>query len=164
MTTVLWNGTRSEQQNEMQVRHRDLAFGGWSHRQGQSLCPVRNSRSMTPKYLCWTQSQSYISRLLCPDGYFGKSDHLLVPVNKWNRISNHLPLLLEKAMAPHSSVLAWRIPGTGEPDGLPSMELHRVGHDWSDLAVTAAATTTIMVKVFIHHTVRQRSMDGWTPS
>ena len=36
---------------------------------------------------------------------------------------------LEKEMATHSSVLAWRIPGTAEPDGLPSMELHRVGHD-----------------------------------
>ena len=37
-------------------------------------------------------------------------------------------------MATHSSVLAWSIPGTGEPDGLPSMGSHRVGHDWSDLA------------------------------
>ena len=36
---------------------------------------------------------------------------------------------LEKAMAPHSSTLAWRIPGTGEPGGLPSMGLHRVGHN-----------------------------------
>ena len=36
---------------------------------------------------------------------------------------------LEKAMATHSSVLAWGIPGTGEPGGLPSMGLHRVGHD-----------------------------------
>ena len=36
---------------------------------------------------------------------------------------------LEKDMATHSSVLAWRIPGTGEPGGLPSMESHRVGHD-----------------------------------
>ena len=36
---------------------------------------------------------------------------------------------LEKEMAPHSSVIAWRIPGTGEPGGLPSMGLHRVGHD-----------------------------------
>ena len=42
---------------------------------------------------------------------------------------------LEKEMATHSSVLAWRIPGTGEPGGLPSMGLHRVGHDWRDLAV-----------------------------
>ena len=41
---------------------------------------------------------------------------------------------LEKKMATHSSVLAWRIPGTGEPSGLPSMGSHRVGHDWSDLA------------------------------
>ena len=40
---------------------------------------------------------------------------------------------LEKEMAAHSSVLAWRIPGTGEPGGLPSMGSHRVGHDWSDL-------------------------------
>ena len=37
-------------------------------------------------------------------------------------------------MATHSSVLAWRIPGTGEPGGLPSVGLHRVGHDRSDLA------------------------------
>ena len=42
-------------------------------------------------------------------------------------------------MATHSSVLAWRIPGTGEPGGLPSMGSHRVGHDWSDLAAAAAA-------------------------
>ena len=46
---------------------------------------------------------------------------------------------LEKEMATHSSVLAWRIPGTGEPGGLPSMGSHRVGHDWSDLAAAAAA-------------------------
>jgi len=45
---------------------------------------------------------------------------------------------LEKEMATHSSVLAWRIPGTGEPGGLPSLGLHRVGHDWSDLAAAAA--------------------------
>jgi len=37
-------------------------------------------------------------------------------------------------MATHSSVLAWRIPGTGKPGGLPSMGSHRVGHDWSDIA------------------------------
>ena len=45
---------------------------------------------------------------------------------------------LEKEMATHSSVLAWRIPGTGEPGGLPSMGSHRVRHDWSDLAAAAA--------------------------
>ena len=41
-------------------------------------------------------------------------------------------------MATHSSVLAWRIPGTVEPGGLPSMGSHRVGHDCSDLAAAAA--------------------------
>ena len=46
---------------------------------------------------------------------------------------------LEKEMATHSSVLAWRIPGMVEPDGLPSTGLHRVGHDWSDLTAAAAA-------------------------
>ena len=46
---------------------------------------------------------------------------------------------LEKEMATHSSVLAWRIPGTGKPGGLLPMGLHRVGHGWSDLAVAAAA-------------------------
>ena len=45
---------------------------------------------------------------------------------------------LEKEMATHSSVLAWRIPGMREPHGLPSMGSHRVGHDWSDLAAAAA--------------------------
>ena len=44
---------------------------------------------------------------------------------------------LEKEMATHSSVLDWRIPGTAEPDGLPSMGSHRVGHDWSNLAAAA---------------------------
>ena len=41
-------------------------------------------------------------------------------------------------MATHSSVLAWRIPGTGEPGGLSSLGSHRVRHDWSNLAAAAA--------------------------
>ena len=45
-------------------------------------------------------------------------------------------------MATHSSVLAWRIPGMGEPGGLPSMWSHRVEHDLSDLAAAAAALTS----------------------
>ena len=45
---------------------------------------------------------------------------------------------LKKEMATHSSILAWRIPGTGEPGGLPSMGLHRVRQDWHDLAAAAA--------------------------
>ena len=49
---------------------------------------------------------------------------------------------LEKEMATHSSVLACRIPGMGEPCRLPSMGSHRVGHDWSNLAAAAAAYCT----------------------
>ena len=45
---------------------------------------------------------------------------------------------LEKEMTTTPSTLAWRIPGTGEPGGLPSMGSHRVGHDWSDLAAAAS--------------------------
>ena len=53
-------------------------------------------------------------------------------------VTFHFPAL-EKEMATHSSVLGWRIPGTGEPGGLPSMGSHRVGHNWGDLAAVAAA-------------------------
>ena len=61
-------------------------------------------------------------------------------------------------MAPHSSTLAWRIPGMGEPGGLPSMGSHRVGHDWSDLAAAAienhetlsfSFTKSFFVKLFL---------------
>ena len=51
---------------------------------------------------------------------------------------------LEKEMATHSSVLAWRIRGTGEPGGLPSMRLHRVRHDWSNLAAAAVAARLVL--------------------
>ena len=53
-------------------------------------------------------------------------------------------------MATHSSVLAWRIPGTGEPGGLPSMGSHRVGHDGSDLAAAAAPSGLYVVPAFQH--------------
>ena len=52
---------------------------------------------------------------------------------------------LEKEMATHSSVLAWRIPGTGEPGGLPSMGSHRVRHNWNDLAAAAAAAAWLRI-------------------
>ena len=60
-------------------------------------------------------------------------------LNKWG-----------KAMATHSSVLAWRFPGTEEPGGLPSMGSHRVGHDWHDLA--AAALLFCICQVFYSYT------------
>ena len=55
----------------------------------------------------------------------------------WTRLSDFIPFhshALEKEMATHSSVLAWRIPGTGEPGGLPSMGSHREEQHWSGLA------------------------------
>ena len=61
---------------------------------------------------------------------------------------------LEKEMATHSSVLAWRIPGTAEPSGLPSMGSHRVGHDWSDLAAAAA--------VYMHHRMLLSPQNKWS--
>ena len=64
---------------------------------------------------------------------------------------------LEKEMAPHSSVLAWRIPGTGEPGGLPSMGSHRVGHHWSDLAAGPQNGYTIL------HFHQQYMSDTFSP-
>ena len=52
--------------------------------------------------------------------------------------------LIKEPMETHSSVLAWRIPGMGEPGRLLSMGLHRVGHDWSDLAAAAGNSYSIM--------------------
>ena len=53
---------------------------------------------------------------------------------------------LEKEMATHSSVLAWRIPGTGEPGGMPSMGSHRVGHHRSDLAAADTQNENMLSK------------------
>ena len=52
---------------------------------------------------------------------------------------------LEKEMTTHSSILAWGIPGTEEPSGLPSMGSHIVRHDWSDLAAAAAAAWNLFL-------------------
>ena len=64
-------------------------------------------------------------------------------VKSWTRLSDFTFTsyfcALEKEMATHSSVPAWRIPGMGEPGGLPSMGSHRARHDWRDLAAAAAA-------------------------
>ena len=60
---------------------------------------------------------------------------------------------LEKEMATYSSVLAWRIPGMGEPGGLLSLGSHRVGHDRSDLAAVAAAYCIGVCLSGLHHSV-----------
>ena len=66
---------------------------------------------------------------------------------------------LEKEMATHSIVLAWRIPGMGEPGGLPSMGLHRVGHDWSDLAAAAAVYYVSGTVLIIKRSVTKSDKD-----
>ena len=58
---------------------------------------------------------------------------------------------LEKEMATHSNIIAWIIPGTEEPGGLLSMELHRVRHKWSDLA--AAAVTSLEIESLVLNSV-----------
>ena len=57
---------------------------------------------------------------------------------------------LEKEMTTHSSVLAWRVPGVGEPGGLPSVGSHIVGHNWSDLAAAAAAECLLFPALSFH--------------
>jgi len=54
---------------------------------------------------------------------------------------------LEKEMATHSTIIAWRIPGTEEPGGLPSVGSHRVRHDFNDLAAAAAVSFIFMAFV-----------------
>ena len=83
---------------------------------------------------------------MCGGGEEGRVVYTIWSLGERHLIQSSIELLtftfhfqaLEKEMTTHSSVLAWRIPGTGEPGGLPSMRSHRVRHDWSDLAAAAA--------------------------
>ena len=70
----------------------------------------------------------------------------------------HFPAL-EKEMATHSSVLAWRIPGTGKPRGLTSVGSHRVWHDWGDLAAAVKGLS----RVFSSTTIRKHQILGALP-
>jgi len=70
--------------------------------------------------------------------------------SKVNLLCLYIYIYLEKEMATHSSILAWRIPGTEEPGGLPSMWSHRVGHDWSDLAAAAAHIYPLFFRFLSH--------------
>ena len=99
------------------------------------------NRSMEEKW----RRRWHPTPLLLPGKSHGQRS--LVGCSPWGReesdTTEWLPFtfhfhVLEKGMATHSSILAWRIPGTGEPGGLPSVGSHRVGHDWSNLAAAAA--------------------------
>ena len=101
--------------------------------------------------LTWQDSHTYIKKLrskFCPkfcESVFSQQSSMLLPFSIilfYLNEKNYFTMLcwfLEKEMATHSSVLAWRIPGMGEPGGLLSMGSHRVRHDWSNLAGSAAA-------------------------
>ena len=69
---------------------------------------------------------------------------------------------LEKEMATHSSVLAWRIPGMVEPGGLQSMGWHRVGHDWSNLVAAAAAFLMVQLSHLYMTTGKTIALTTWT--
>ena len=98
------------------------------------------SRSLL-QALCWNSTSyaylSYVSIHLgqysCLESHGWRSLEGCSPWGRWGSNTFHFHAL-EKEMGTHSSVLAWRIPGTGEPGGLLSVGLHRVRHDWSDLA------------------------------
>ena len=85
---------------------------------------------------CWSLPHFRLAQLGCLQRWriYAESQSILCDkFNKWNLGGN-----TEEAMASHSSVLAWKIPWTGEPGGLLSMGWHRVGYNWSDLAAAAA--------------------------
>ena len=119
---------------------------------GLGKIPWRREWQPTPVFL---PGKSHGQRSLVDYSPWGRRESGTFPVKRWQQIfsaSRVMWSLLhlfnssshkERAMATHSSVLAWRIPGTGEPGGLPSMGSHRVRHDWSNLAAAVAAVATI---------------------
>ena len=100
------------------------------------MCIWRKQWQHTPVLL---PGKSHWQRRLVGCSPWGRQK---LDTTEWLTFTFHFHAL-EKEMATHSSVLTWRIPGMGEPGGLPSKGLHRVGHDWSDLA--AAAATAVYV-------------------
>ena len=103
-----------------EVPEADLRFLNWKSREGDGT-PLQHSRLKNPMDgRAWWSAVHGVAKIRTRLSDFTFSFHF------------HS---LEKEMATHSSVLAWRIPGTGEPGGLSSMG---VGHDWSNLAVAVA--------------------------
>ena len=133
-----------------------------------------NNRMGKMRDLFWRR-QWHPTPVLLPGKSHGQST--LVGCSPWGRTESDMTErlhfhfhALEKEMASHSSVLAWRIPGTGEPGGLPSMGSHRVGHNWSDLAAAADSilknrditfpTKVRLVKAIVYPVVMYRYVVG----
>ena len=94
-------------------------------------CTYRSHSSTLAWKILWTEEPGRLQSM----GRW-RSDR-----TKWLHFHFSLSCIGEGNGNPLQWVLAWRIPGMGEPGGLPSMGLHRVEHDWSDLAAVAAAAT-----------------------
>ena len=107
------------------------------------LVPTRKSSERTKKELRWKSSKRHRSHKRTCKGCLGDL-HMLITVKvlslSVDKDSTFLCTILEKAMAPHSSTLAWKILWTEEPGGLQSMGLLRVGHNW----VTSLSLFTFM--------------------
>ena len=105
--------------------------------------------------------------VLLPGNFHGRRS--LVGCSPWGRWESDMSSFtftfhfhaLEKEMATHSSVLAWRIPGMGEPGGLPSMGSHRVRHDWSDLAAAAAAAFFAVLILICENGISYHLFRSW---
>ena len=133
---------------------------------GIRLIPRRRQQQPTPVLL---PGESHGRRSLVGCSPWGREES-----DTTKRLHFHFHAL-EEEMATHSSVLAWRIPGTEESVGLPSMGLHRVGHDWGDLAAAARLIltseglfncqykTTLCVCMLSHFSRVQLFVMLWTP-
>ena len=82
-------------------------------------------------------------------------------VDETNSGFKYLQIMWYSFIKSHSSVLAWRIPGTREPGGLPSMGSHRVGYDWSALAAAAAAAAFIKKKKKKNNAISPSLVTEW---
>ena len=131
---IYWNKGENKRQSVLGIQRKSLQ----SRRQAKGITTMvrrhhwRRQWQATPVPL---PGKSHGRRSLVSCSPQGRKES---DTTEWLQLHFHFHTL-EKEMATHSSVLAWRIPGTGKPGGLHSVGSHRVGHDWRDVAATAAA-------------------------
>ena len=129
----------------------------WGGQSGQTLLRGQERQRWSwPRALFTGNSdkrrrQWHPTPVLLPGKSLGRRS--LVGCSPWGRwgsdVTERLPFhfslsCIGEEMATHSSVLAWRIPGMGEPGGLPSMGSHRVGHSWDEFTAAAATLTRVV--------------------
>ena len=116
-----------------------IPYYSWLHYTGQALLPLLFLDGFP-----WTYSHELLTHLFQVLAQMPFSQRRLSWPSYSTGIARQCYTPVEKAMATHFSTLAWKIPGTAEPGGLPSMGSHRVGHNWSDLAAAAAILHTLL--------------------